>query len=336
MFRVALMSRWHPHGQKIDQRYAKDFLKQPDCKVTYVWDPDEKVAAEWAEEYGVPYSTDLETVLSSDQVDGIIVTSNPADHVRIFTEAAKHHKHIFTEKVLSFSVEEAMKIRETIKQYDVRFCISFMRLAIPQLNYARRLIQDGTLGKPVMFRCMCGHNMGVTNALPEYWYDPANAGGGSMIDLGFNSAYLARYIMGPMESVSSSFGYNILGKKVEDVASCNVFFKSGAMGTIEATYDSPLLSVFELAVYGTKGSYYARFGGNDVAELRMEGQPSQILDISALSKEMKTPVAAWVSACRGEGNEEPYDIDAAIDMVKYMNAAYRSAEHNGERQRIES
>ena len=55
MFRVALLSRWHVHSHKPDQRYVKDLLKQPDCAVTCVWDTDVQVAREWAEEYGVPY-----------------------------------------------------------------------------------------------------------------------------------------------------------------------------------------------------------------------------------------------------------------------------------------
>ena len=334
MFRVALLSRWHPHGQKPDERYVKDFLSHPDCKVTCVWDPDEKIASEWASEYQVPYSTDLEEILSREDVDGVIATSDPSDHLRIFTLAAKYHKHIFTEKVLAFSLEDALKIQELVKKHDIRFCISFMRLAIPQLVYAKKLLDDGVLGKPVMFRCVCGHNQGVKDMLPSYWYDPEIAHGGAMIDLGFNSAYLARYIMGPFESVSSSFSCHVLNKRVEDIACWNVRFKNGALGSIEATYDSPLLSVFELSLYGTKGSYYARFGGNDVAELRLEGKPSQILDISKLPNELKTPVSTWIDACQSNGSEAPYDVDAALDLVKYMISAYKSAEKNGERQFI--
>lgn len=335
MFRAALLSRWHVHGQKPDERYVKDFLKQPDCQVTCVWDPDERIASEWGEQYQVPWSTDLEDILSRDDVDGVIVTSNAADHVEIFTAAARHHKHIFTEKVLAYTLEDAMKIKKAVTENNVRFCISFMRLAIPQLSYAKQLLDDGVLGKPVAFRCMCGHNQGFRDTLPQYWYDPAITGGGAMIDLGFNSAYLARYIMGNMISVSSSFSNSVLHRKVEDFASCNVQFESGATGQIEATFDSPLMSVFELTVYGTKGSYYARFGGGDTAELNVEGQPRQYLDIKQLPETLKTPVATWVACCRGEGTESPYDIDAAVDMVQYMVAAYKSAEKNGERQRIE-
>ena len=84
-----------------------------------------------------------------------------------------------------------MLIRDAIIKNGVKFCISFNRLAVKHLIYAKKLLDDGTLGKPVSFRCMCGHNQGVTDSLPEYWYDPEISGGGALIDLGFNSTYLS-------------------------------------------------------------------------------------------------------------------------------------------------
>ena len=334
MFRIALLSRWHVHSHKNDQRYVKEFLTLPDCQVTCVWDKDEDVAREWGEEFSVPYFTDLEEVLSRDDVDGVLVTSMASEHREIFIAAAEHKKHIFTEKVLSFSLEDAYAIKEAVERNGVKFCISFNRLAIKQLAYAKKLVDEKIIGEPVGFRCMCGHNQGIENTLPEYWYDPDICGGGAMIDLGFNSAYLARYVMGDIESVSSSFSYSLMNKKVEDNASCNVRFGSGAMGLIEATFDSPLLSVFELAVYGTKGSYYARFGGNDVAELRLAPKPSEILDIKNLPQCLNSPVRTWVDACVNGGSDKDYGIDAAIDMVKFMVAAYESARLDGKRIKI--
>ncbi len=331
MFRIALISRWHVHSHKPDERYAKEFLKQPDCAVTCVWDEDPEICREWAAEYNVPAAASLEDALSRDDVDGILVTSAAKDHKEIFIAAAKHQKHIFTEKVLSYDVDEACEIRDAIKASGIKFCISFMRLGIKQLTYAKTLIDNGTLGRPVQFRCLCGHRGGLNGDLPEYWYDPEICGGGAMIDLGFNSTYLARYIMGNIKSVSSSFGYSVLNKRVEDNASCNVMFESGAMGLIDATFTSPCMSVFELAVYGTEGSYYTRFGGGDCAELRLNGKKAESIPLDQIPAGLDTPVVTWVKACTEGASDELYGIDAAVDMVKFMVAAYKSHAENGKR-----
>ncbi len=334
MFRIGLISRWHPHSHQNDQRYLKEFLGLPDCEVTCVWDEDPEIAKAWGEEWNVDVETSLESLLSRDDVDGVLVTSCPTDHKEILIAAAEHKKHIFTEKVLSYSLEDAYEIRDAVKKNGIKFCISFNRLAIKQFYYAKKLLDEGTLGTPIYFRCMCGHDQGYKDMLPQYWYDPAKSGGGAMIDLGFNSTYLARYIMGEFESVSSAFSYDTIHKPVEDTASCNVKFKNGAMGLLEATYVSPLLSVFELAVYGTEGSYYARFGGNDVAELRLAGKNSEILSLDDMEIDIKTPVATWVDAVVNGASDELYGIDAALDMVKFMIAAYQSHEENGKRIQI--
>ena len=328
--KAALLSRWHVHAAANDGRYVKEFLSHPENKVVCVWDKNAETASEWGREFDCDWETDLEAVLSRSDVEGVIVTSEPALHKEIFIAAAQHKKHIFTQKVLSFTLEDAYAIRDAIKKNGVKFCISFMRLSIPQFSYAKELTESGKLGDPVMFRCLCGHNGGLNGSLPEYWFDPKICGGGAMIDLGFNSAYLARYIMGDFESVSSSFEY-YLHRKVEDNASCNVRFKSGAMGCLEASFTSPLMSVFELSVYGTKGAYYARFGGGDTAQIRLEGKPLETIPLNLLPAAVPTPMQTWIDACTLGAADDLYGIDAAVELVKYMIAAYNSALFEGKR-----
>ena len=329
MFRVALLSRWHVHSHKNDQRYVKEFLSQPDCAVTCVWDRNEGIAREWAEEYGVPYSTDLETVISREDVDGVIVTSAVNEHKEIYSLAAKYKKHIFTEKVLSLSLDEAIEMRNIIKESGIKFCIAFTRLSAKQLVYAKKVAESGEIGDIVSFRCFCSHAGGIVGFIPEYCYDPDVAGGGAMIDMGFNSLYLARYIMGEVESVSSNFSDEILHKQVEDTAICSLKFKNKAIGTIESSFCTPSVGVFELAIYGTKGAYYARFGGNDCALLNVAGKPPRKIPFAELSDAPLSPVVQWVRACTLGESDELCGIDEAVEMVRFMTAAYRSAKEEG-------
>ena len=138
MFRIALLSRWHVHAQQPDERYLKEFLSLPDCRLSCVWDEDYEQAKQWAEEWKVEAVEDLETLLSRQDVDGVLVTSCATDHKRILIAAAEHKKHIFTEKVLAYTREEANEIRDAVKRNGVKFCISFNRLAVKQLIYAKK------------------------------------------------------------------------------------------------------------------------------------------------------------------------------------------------------
>ena len=329
MFRVALVSRWHLHAQKPDERYTKEFLKQADCKIVCVWDEHPEIAAEWAKELNVPAEMSLDALLARADVDGIIVTSATAEHKRIMLAAAKAGKHIFTEKALAFTVEDAEEIRRAVRESGVKFCISFPHIATKRFAYARTLLERGTLGDPVMFRCLNGHRGGLNGDLPEYWFDPDICGGGAMMDLGCHPAYLAQYILGHAKSVSSSFSY-YLGRRVEDNASCNVMYENGTMGVLESTFTSQLLGVYEMAVYGTKGTYYARLADYP-SELALIGQPVKKIPDEEIPSAGMTPMERWISACTKGTEIKDCGIDEAVELVKLMVAAYESDRENGRR-----
>ena len=332
--KVALLSYWHAHASIQDARYVKSFLEVPGNEVVCVWDKDYETAKMWGEHYGVDYVTDLDKIWERDDVDGVIVTSEPKAHKEIFHAACKHKKHIFTEKVLSLSLDEALEIEKAVKESGIIFCISFMRLGIKQMVHAKTLLDSGVLGEPVYFKCMCAHDQGLTGMLPDSWFDPDITGGGAMIDMGFNSTYLARYIMGGMEGVSTSFAY-VTKRVTEDHAVAQVTFKNGALGTLIASFVTPGMSVFELGVYGTKGSYYTRFnGGKQDAELHLAGKPITVIANDDIPNIIQDPIKTWVKACQENKPSELYGIDAAVDMVKFMNAAYESNKHGGTRVKI--
>ncbi|MBQ9544297.1 MAG: hypothetical protein IJV00_04135 [Clostridia bacterium] len=91
----------------------------------------------------------------------------------------------------------------------------------------------------------------------------------------------------------------------------------------------PALAVFDLEVCGTEGSYHARFGGGDLAELRLSGAKSRVLTKDEIPLTLPSPILAWTRACTDGGDCSLFGIDAALGLVRLMEAAYRSAENGG-------
>ena len=331
LFNVALISRWHVHSQKPDERYTKQLLKNDKCCIKCVFDDDENIAKEWSDELGVEYYTKLEDVLVRDDIDGVVITSETSRHKEIMIAAARHGKHIFTEKALAFNVEEAYEIKDEIEKAGVKFCISFPHIATKQFAYAKTLVQDGTIGDIVLVRCLVGHNQGLTGLIPEYWYDPKLCGGGAMMDLGYHAAYLAGMVLGKAKSVSSTFTY-YTGHASEDTATCSVVYENGAQATLEATFVSPGLNFYDFTVYGTKGAYHTKVGRCD-SYLRISGESiPRVLPYEVIpDAQLRSPMSTWIEACINGTDTGCYDIDAAIEIVKLMEAAYTSAAKNGER-----
>ena len=68
-----------------------------------------------------------------------------------------------------------------------------------------------------------------------------------------------------------------------------------------------------------------------IAELRLNGQLPKSLSLDEIPESLKSPVQTWVDACVNGGSDKDYGVDTAIDMVKFMLAAYQSDKEKGKR-----
>ena len=329
MFQVALISRWHPHAAAGDARYLKQFNAIPDCRVSCVWDEVPARGQAWAEELGVEFEADLDAVLARSDVDGVICTAPTSMHREIFEKAARAGKHIFTEKALALSMEDAFAIRKAVEESGVKFVISFPRIFTKELGYAKQLIESGELGRICRYRVLVGHRAAINGELEDYWFDPEIAGGGSMMDLGCHPAYLALWTLGKPKSIQSAFGYT-LGERVEDNANCSVIFENDVLASLESTFTTAMMSVFELSVYGSEGSYYAFMPDGDSVWIKKHNQPVRAIPKAELPEIGSSPMEQWVSACTAGTPIEACGIDEAVEIVRLMVAAYRSAKEGRE------
>ena len=106
MIGIAKLSFAHVHAKG----YANAVRENPETKLVAVWDEEEYGGKQIAEEYGIPFSTDLDQILGRDDVDAVVVDAVTSDHPRIMVAAAKAGKHIFTEKAMAITVAECDEI----------------------------------------------------------------------------------------------------------------------------------------------------------------------------------------------------------------------------------
>ena len=104
--RIAVLGFWHVHAAD----YAREAQEHPDTEIVAVWDDDESLGRPGAERFGVPYVATLDEILARDDVDAVTVTTETARHHEVMTRAAAAGKHLFTEKVLAPTVDEAEAI----------------------------------------------------------------------------------------------------------------------------------------------------------------------------------------------------------------------------------
>ncbi|MBD7963521.1 Gfo/Idh/MocA family oxidoreductase [Fictibacillus sp. Sa2CUA10] len=321
MMNVALLSKWHVHA--VD--YAREAMENEAITIKTVWDEKQERGTQWAEELGVSFEADLQNVLDDPNIDGVIVTTATDRHKEIIIAAANHGKHIFTEKVLAFTVKECEEILAAVDRNNVQLMVNLPRLTESFYLFAQQAVDKGLLGDVTYIRCRVAHNGSVPSEenpkgwLPQHFYNKEECGGGALIDLGAHPIYLTNRLGGKVKAVSGKLN-ELYKLGVDDNAIVMVEYESGAMGMIETgflSYGSPQ----QLELYGTEGTIMV-----EGQEVRVKSKHLNTEDW--VNPELPNPISSnmeqWVDAI-GKGTKSTVSRDDIVNLTAINEAAVISS-----------
>jgi scyllo-inositol 2-dehydrogenase (NAD+) len=297
MINVAMLSKWHVHAED----YASQANENANLSIKVVWDERKDRGEKWAEKLGVPFEKDLEKVFTNPDIDAVIVDTPTHLHKEIIMLAAKHKKHIFTEKVLAFTIEDCEEILSVVKENDVKLMVSLPRLTENYYLYAQEILDKGLLGKLTSIRCRLSHDGAIPfeghplGWLPEHFFNREECGGGALIDLGAHPIYLTNRLAGPAKAVTARL-QQTLGYEVDDNAVVLVEYESGALGTIETGFLSTG-SPFQLELYGTEGSLLIE---DQTIRLKSKQLGREWITPEQLPEALPIAMEQWVNSIIGE------------------------------------
>jgi 1,5-anhydro-D-fructose reductase (1,5-anhydro-D-mannitol-forming) len=320
MVRLAVLSFWHVHADD----YAREAVAHPRTEIVAAWDEDPERGRAKAQTLGATFHADLAELLARPDVDGVIVTTPTNAHRDVIVAAAEAGKHVFTEKVLALRPAECDEILAAVDRAGVKLTVSLPRLSDPYTLAIRAVLAEGRLGDVTLVRVRLSHDGAVGRRwLPAQFFDPEQAGGGALIDLGCHPMYLTRTFLGGMpDRLTASFGH-VTGQPVEDNAVAVLQYPSGAIGVAEAGFVNPH-SPFTIEVHGTQGSLL--YGTPEPRLLVRSAPASRDDDWTALPLPDRAPgpFEQWVDHIE-QGTVATDNIALAVELTTLMDAATRSA-----------
>lgn len=103
-------------------------------RIKWACDVNQTNAKKYAERFSAERTTSsFEDVTTDPEVDAICVATSHEIHVPIIESAAKHGKHIFCEKPMAMTEEQAYKIIKAVRKGGVKLCVDYMRRMSPAL-----------------------------------------------------------------------------------------------------------------------------------------------------------------------------------------------------------
>jgi len=261
-------------------RQVKHFF--PDCaftpEMTALCGRDEAAVKQAAIDMGWNgYETDWKKLVTRKDI-GLVDVSTPGDsHAAIAIAAANEGKHVFCEKPLANTLTEARAMAEAVKKNGVVGMVNFNYRRVPAVQLAKRLIQDGRIGKIYHWRSVYLQDWIMDPNFPVVWRLQKDiAGAGTLGDLGAHSIDLARMLVGEISEVTGmtetfikqrpklggtttslgAVGTAEMGEvTVDDAALFMTRFENGAVGTFEATrFANGRRNYNSFEINGSKGS----------------------------------------------------------------------------------
>ncbi|MBO4304221.1 MAG: Gfo/Idh/MocA family oxidoreductase [Lentisphaeria bacterium] len=121
------------------QQDLKNLSSHPDVDLKWVCDVNRTNAEKAAEHFSVPHRTaDVLEVIQDPEVDFIKIATSHEAHLPIIEAAAKAGKHIFCEKPMAMTEEEAYRIIRAVRRGGVKLCVDLNRRMAPALQALRR------------------------------------------------------------------------------------------------------------------------------------------------------------------------------------------------------
>lgn len=213
---------------------------------------DEAKAKAFADQWGYEsIETEWKKLVARKDIDAIDICVPNNLHAEIAIEAAKNGKMILCEKPLAMNSAEGKKMVEAVEKAGVANTVWYNYRRIPAVTLAKRLIEEGKLGKIFHYRAKFLQDWTIKSDLPQggqgLWrLDIAAAGAGVSGDLLAHCIDTAIWLNGKLDTVccmTETFVkermHNLTGK-VEKVGiddACIFFgkFANGSLANFEST-----------------------------------------------------------------------------------------------------
>ncbi|MCE7029684.1 Gfo/Idh/MocA family protein [Jiella avicenniae] len=339
--RVALLSFWHSHAIRSDEVRFKgkgiygEVKDHPEVEIVTSWDDDATRGRKGADELGVPFDPDLESVLSREDVDGVVIINETTRHAELAIAAARHKKHIYITKVLSPTFSEAQEVIRACDDAGIVIVTMLSRLSMPWAQKIRDLIADGTIGKLISLRIWHAHGLATKYSeadgagyLPDGhgFLTERDGGGGAYVDM-CHPQYLAPYLLGG--APDSVFGRKSSASgrgDVEDNAVVLLDYPGGPYVILEEGWASAPQTTF-VEVQGTDGTILYVDDKADPGRNVFGVRSGDAATFSAVDPgpATGTPLDEWIGHIRN-GTRPDENIERTLLLSKMNEAAYRSFE----------
>ena len=279
----------------------------------------EEKRQKFAAKYGCRAARTYEEILEDRGIEAIINTTPNPVHLETTVAAAKAGKHVFLDKPIANTIEDARALTAACRRAKVVLALGYQRRRESHFRWVRKHI--GEFGRLVNAEANISRDRLGKIDLGSWRYTTEGMPGGVMLQIGIHYSDVLEYLLGPVKAVSGQFVRLVLPGDNPDVASLVLEHENGALSTLNASYASAS-EYYLMNIYGKEATaYYDMHGGLRV--LRRGGtkaDPVSCAPNDTIAEELEE----FVRAVRGEAELE-MDGEKSTASLAVILAGIKSA-----------
>lgn len=192
------------------------------------------LAEDYARRHNVPrWTTDADALINDPEVDAVYIATPPDTHLHYTLKVAAAGKPVYVEKPMARTHDECQRMIRACQDAGVPLFVAYYRRRLPRFEQARHLIQRGALGEIRAVRLTLTYRTpdDLDPARLPWRFDPMQAGGGLLLDVGSHMLDWLDHALGPIASVAGFAGNQAGLYPAEDIVTGTWLHESGVQGT---------------------------------------------------------------------------------------------------------
>lgn len=268
---------------RISQKHIDAIQHQSEkFELIAVCDNNPKALENSATKLGVKGYHSLSDLLSQSDAQIISLCTPSGIHPQQAIQIARAGKHVVTEKPMATRWQDGLDMVRACDDAGVKLFVVKQNRFNPTIQKVKQAIQDKAFGRIYMVQS------NVFWTRPQAYYDQGNwrgtweFDGGALMNQASHYVDLMEWLSGPVESVQAMTATLAREIEVEDTASVNIKYRSGALGNMAVTMLTyPKNLEGSITLLGEKGT--VKIGGialNEVHQWEFESYPMTFDDVS--------------------------------------------------------
>ena len=233
-------------------------------RLAAVCDINAEKAKKVGEQFGVPYTDNIDDITSDPAIDAVYVVTFTGRHCEVAEKCLKAGKHVLVTKPMDVNYERCMKLKELAEEKGLLMACDFDLHFRGPLTELKTAAEKGYFGRVKSVNTIL--NIKRTD---EYYKENggwrgtlALDGGGALSNQGIHEIDRILSIFGMPEKVRCHTARQTFDIEAEDYGIAEMLYADGMIARFSSTTSYPASSWYtRIEVYGDEGAYLLTSGG---------------------------------------------------------------------------